>query len=234
MAALRRKQKIQDETLIDLSQAKVTAAHFWERNQKLILGIVGGLVLVIGGWAFYKFVIVEPRQKEAVEQMFQAQFQFERDSFDLALNNPGGGYSGFLEIIDQYGSTPAGNSARYYAGICYLNMGNFDEAIKHLEKFSPSDDILSAMKQGALGDAYAELGQLDKALSQYNKAAAAGNNDLTAPYFLLKVGQLHEKQGNAAEARKAYEKIRSEYPDSEEGMDIEKYLARLELAENKG
>lgn len=234
MAALRRKKQIQDETLIDLSQAKVTAEHFWEKNQKLILGILGGLVLVVGGWAFYKFVIVEPRQKEAVEQMFQAQFQFERDSFELALKNPGGGYAGFLEIIDKYGSTPAGNSAHYYAGISYLNLGNFDDAIHHLEKFSPKDDIMAAMKSGAIGDAYAEQGNLDKALSQYNKAAAAGDNSLTAPHYLLKAAQLNEKQGNLAEARKAYDKIRSEYPDSEEGQDVEKYLARLDMLENKG
>jgi TolA-binding protein len=90
------------------------------------------------------------------------------------------------------------------------------------------------MKLGALGDAYAELNQMDKALSHYNKAASAGDNSLTTPYYLLKVGQLSEKEGNVAEARKAYEKIRSEYPQTEEGQEIEKYLARLDAADNKG
>lgn len=234
MAALRRKKQVQDETLIDLSQAKVTAENFWETNQKFILGGLAAIVLLVGGYAFYRFVIVEPRQKEAVEQMFQAQMQFERDSFELALNNPGGGYSGFLEIMDQYGSTPAGNTAAYYAGICYLNLGNFSEAITYLEKYSPKDELTKAMKLGAIGDAYAEQDQLDKALSHYNKAANAGENALTTPYYLLKVAQLQEKQGKLAEARKAYEQIRSEYPESEEGQDVEKYLARLDFMDNKG
>ncbi len=228
MATIRRKKQVQDETLIDLSQAKVSAERFWEKNQKILLIILGGLFLVVGGYFFYRFVIVEPKQKEAIEQMFQAQLQFERDSFDLALNNPGGGYAGFLEIIDKYGSTPAGNTAHYYAGICYLHLGGFEDAISHLETFSPKDDITEAMKLGAIGDAYSELNQLDKALAQYVKAAGAADNNLTTPYFLLKTGQLHEKQGNREEARSAYSRILSEYPDSEEGQEIEKYLARLE------
>lgn len=231
MAAQRRKKEIQDETLIDLSQAKVTAEHFLERNSKMLVGILGGIIVIVGGYLFYKYMIIEPRQKEAVEQMFQAQIQFEKDSFDLALNNPGGGYAGFLEIIDQYSGTPAANTANYYAGISYLNMGNFDEAINYLDAFSPKDDMTKAMKQGALGDAYAEQNDLDKALAQYNKAANVSDNSLIAPYYLMKAGQLSEQLGKFAEAKSAYERIRDEFPNTEEGIDIEKYLIRLEALE---
>ncbi len=231
MAAQRRKKEIQDETLIDLSEAKVSAEHFLEKNSKVLIGVLVGLFVIVGGYLFYKYMIIEPRQKEAVEQMFQAQIQFEKDSFDLALNNPGGGYAGFLEIIDQYGGTPAANTSQYYAGISYLNMGNFEEAINYLEAFSPKDDVTKAMKQGALGDAYAEQNDLDKALSQYNKAANVSENNLITPYYLLKVGQLSEQQGKLAEARKAYERIRDDFPNTEEGAEIEKYLILLEALE---
>ncbi len=231
MAAQRRKKEIQDETLIDLSQAKVTAEHFLEKNSKVLIGVLVGLFVVVGGYLFYKYMIVEPRQKEAVEQMFQAQIQFEKDSFNLALNNPGGGYAGFLEIIDQYSGTPAANTAQYYAGISYLNMGNFDEAIEYLEAFDAPDDLTKAMKQGALGDAYAEKDDLEKALSQYKKAANVSDNSLITPYYLMKVGQLSEQQGNLAEARKAYERLRDDFPNTEEGAEVEKYLIRLEALE---
>ena len=234
MAAQRKKKEIQDETLIDLAQAKVSAEHFLERNSKMLIGILVGLFVIVGGYLFYTYMIVEPRQKEAVEQMFQAEIQFEKDSFDLALNNPGGGYAGFLEIIDQYGGTRAANTAKYYAGISYLNLGNFEEAIRYLEDFSPKDDITKAMKLGALGDAYAEQNDLDKALSQYQKAANAGDNALLTPYYLMKVGQLSEMQNNFSEARKAYERIRDEYPTADEGVDIEKYIVRLDAKEGKG
>jgi len=228
MAALSRKKQVQDETLIDLSQAKVTAEHFLDRYRNILLGAVGAIVLIGGGYLVYRYVIVEPRQKEAVEQMFQAQMMFERDSFDLALNNPGGGYSGFLEIIDNFGGTPAANSAKYYAGVCYLNMGNFEDAVKYLEDFDAPDGMFEALKQGAIGDAYAEQDQMDKALAQYEKASKADDNDLTTPYYLLKLGQLSEKQGKKDEAKKAYETIKNEFPNTEEGAEVEKYLARLE------
>ena len=228
MAALSRKKQVQDETLIDLSQAKVTAEHFLERYRNILLGAVGAIVLIGGGYLVYRYVIVEPRQKEAVEQMFQAQMMFERDSFDLALNNPGGGYSGFLEIIDNFGGTPAANSAKYYAGVCYLNMGNFEDAVKYLEDFDAPDGMFEALKQGAIGDAYAEQDQMDKALAQYEKASKADDNDLTTPYYLLKLGQLSEKQGKKDEAKKAYETIKNEFPNTEEGAEVEKYLARIE------
>lgn len=228
MAALSRKKQVQDETLIDLSQAKVSAEHFIDRYRNILLGAVAAVVLIGGGYLVYRYVIVEPRQKEAVEQMFQAQMMFERDSFDLALNNPGGGYSGFLEIIDNFGGTPAANSAKYYAGICYLNLGNFADAVQYLEDFSAPDGMFESLKQGAIGDAYAEQDQMDKAISQYEKAAKADENDMTTPYYLMKLGQLSEKQGNKEEAKKAYETIKAEYPNTEEGAEVEKYLARLE------
>lgn len=228
MAAIRRKQQVQDETLIDLSKAKVSAEQYFEKYKPYILGGLGGIVLIIGGYLFYRYVIIEPRQKEAVEQMFQAQFQFERDSFDLALNNPGGGYIGFLDIIDQFGGTPAANSAHYYAGICYLNLGNFDDALKHLNKFSAKDPFTKAVKEGALGDIYSEQNQMDKAISQYKKAAAAADNDFTAPYYMMKLGQLNVLQGNNAEAKKIFEEIKFKYPETDESLEAEKYIALLE------
>ena len=88
-----------------------------------------------------------------------------QDSFILALENPGGGFEGFLDTIDNYGSTKSGNLAKYYAGISYLNLGRTEDAINYLESYRSNDDITSIMKAGALGDAYAESQSYDKALS---------------------------------------------------------------------
>ena len=109
--------------------------------------------------------------------MRQAQFQFERDSFALALTNPGGGYSGFLDIIDNYGGTKAANLAHYYAGISYLNLGQYDVAIEYLNDFKAKDEILPITKYGAIAAAYVNYRILDQAISYYKKAINAGNND---------------------------------------------------------
>lgn len=224
-----RKQKKQEETLVDIVQVKEQAEDFFERNQFMVLGIVGVLVLIVGGWFVYQNLYQKPRNERAMAQMFQAQFQFERDSFALALENPGGGYDGFLDIIDSYSGTKAANLSSYYAGVSYLHLGRYEAAIDYLKDYKPSGDVLPIMKQGALGDAYSELQDWDSAESHYRKAVDVGNNDYLTPYYLKKLGLLYERQGKKDQAVAAYERIQSEYPNTTASQDVEKYLARARV-----
>lgn len=223
----RNKQQEADETLVDLVEVRDSASDFFEDNQKRILGILTGLVLLIGGYIFYTQFVKAPKETEAMEALTQAQNQFERDSFALALSNPGGGFSGFLDIIDSYGGTKAANTASYYAGISYLHLGQYDAAIDYLSNFSPNGTILDYTKYGAIGDAYSEKNDFSSAISNYQKAANAGSNEVLASYYLKKLGLLYEKQGQVSEAKAAFEKIRDNYPSSQEGADIEKYISRV-------
>lgn len=207
----------------------------WEKYPNLLLYIVAGAALLFGGWWGYKELVVKPKQTEAVVAMWQAERLFARDSFQLALTNPGGGYEGFLGIADQYSGTQAGNMARYYAAVCYLQTGDYDSAINQMEKFSPSDDLLPALKQGILGDCYSEKEDYGKAIKYYEKAADASDNEIVATYYLKKLGMLHEYQGNHKDAIKAYERIRRDYANiqSTEWREIEKYIYRAKGNMNK-
>lgn len=228
MAIKRKQVKKDDETLINLASARVQATTFFERNQKMILGVLGGLVLIIGGWFVYHNLIMQPKEEKAMAQMWMAQVQFEQDSFNLALENPGGGYSGFLKIISDYKGTKAANLSNYYAGISYLNLGNFDEALKYLNDFKPNGIIGPVMKHGALGDVYSELNQMDKAIDNYKKAAEASENELLTPYYMKKLAMLYETQSEYSKALEIYKKIKSKYPNSNEALSIDKYIARAE------
>ena len=123
--ARRKKNKQEEEVLVDIVEVRDSFQGFYERNQKVVWGILGGLVLLVGGYFIYNNLYMQPRQVTAMDQMYQAQRQFEQDSFARALTNPGSLYPGFLDIIDQYGNTKAGNLANYYAGVSYLNLGRF-------------------------------------------------------------------------------------------------------------
>ena len=225
--ARRKKQQQAEETLVDLVEVKGQASDFFEKNQtNLLLGLTA-LLLLVGAYIFYTQFVKAPKEKEAMEALAQAQTQFERDSFALALTNPGGGFSGLLDIIDNYSGTKAANTARYYAGISYLQLGQNDAAIDYLDDFSAGNTILSYTKYGAMGDAYSEKNEFDNAIASYKKAAAAGSNEVLASYYLKKLGLLYEKQGNASEAKAAFEKIREQFPTSTEGADIEKYITRV-------
>lgn len=223
----KQKEQQDDDLLVDIGQVSQDTSDFIDRNQTKIFGGLTVLVLLIGGYLAYQNFYVKPNQLAVVEQMSQAQYQFERDSFAVALTNPGAGYPGFLDIIDQYGGTEAGNLANYYAGVSYLNLGQFDAAISYLNDFSANGRVMPIMKNGALGDAYAEKQDLGQALSYYQKAANGGENEALTPYYLKKAGMLSEKQGNTAEALKMYEKIKSDYPLSADATDIDKYIVRV-------
>jgi tetratricopeptide (TPR) repeat protein len=216
-----------DETLVDIVEARDQAQGFVEQNQTIILGVLTAVIVLIGGWLAYKNFVQEPKQREAVTAMSQAQMQFERDSFAQALTNPGGGALGFIDIMEEYSGTPAANVAKYYAGVSYLNLGQFDAAISYLEEYNADGRVLPITKFGTLGDAYAENGDLDKALSFYKKAANAEENDILTPYYMMKVGMLQEKQGNTDAALSAYQELKDEYPTSAAATDVDKYIARL-------
>jgi tetratricopeptide (TPR) repeat protein len=200
---------------------------FYEKYQKEIMYAVAGILGVALLYFGYKKFIQEPKQAEAVSAMWQAQAQFDRDSFELALKNPGAGFDGFEAIADRYSGSKAGNIANYYAGICNMRMGNMDAAIEYLEKFSPDEDMLGTTKNGVLGDCYSEKGDFEKALDYYEKASNGGN-EIIAAIYLKKLGMLNEKQGNREAAVEAYERLRRDFPNqqSSDWREIEKYIYR--------
>ncbi len=229
--ARRKRNKKQDETLVNIVEARDQAQNFFDRNQQFIVGAVLVVVLIAGGIFAYNNFYVKPRQTEAIQQMFQAEVQFQQDSFVQALTNPGGGYKGFLDITEDYSGTPAANLANYYAGVSYLNIGEYEAAISYLKDFKPDGEIGPVMKYGTLGDAYSELNDLDQAMSYYEKAANAEDNDLLTPYYLKKIGLLNEYQQNYPDALEAYQEIKDNYPQSTEARDIDKFIQRAAQAQ---
>jgi tetratricopeptide (TPR) repeat protein len=223
------KRKADQEEVVVKTTAPVQGpvVSFYEKYQKEILYAVAGILGVALLYFGYKKFIQEPKQTEAVAAMWQAQAQFDRDSFELALKNPGAGFDGFEAIADKYSGSKAGNIANYYAGICNLRMGNIDAAIEYLEKFSPDEEILGTTKYGVLGDCYSEKGDFEKAIDMYEKASNGGNETVAAIY-LKKLGMLNEKQGNREAALAAYERLRREFPNpqSADWREIEKYIYR--------
>jgi len=225
----RRKQQKSEETLVDLVEVKEQASDYFERNQMQVFGILAIIVIGLGGLFAYTSLYKMPRNARAMEQMFQAQFQFERDSFARALDNPGGGYDGFLDIIDNFGGTKAANLSSYYSGISYLHLGRYEAAREYLETFKPAGEVTPIMKYGALGDVYSELGDMDKALSMYEKASTVSPNDFLTPYYLKKLGLLNEQQGNTEKAHAAFTQIKENYSEMSIARDIDKYIMRVEV-----
>ncbi len=199
-----------------------------ERNQKVIFSIVGLIALLAVGYVLYQNFIVEPKEEEAANMMFTAQQKFQAagdgvqsDSlYNLALKGTDG-KPGFEKIASDYSGTAAGNLANYYAGMAYLHIGKYTEAIASLDKFSSKDEVLSVLAKGALGDAFAQKNQLKEALDYYVKASEMQTNNFTTPMFLLKAGQTALALGNKADANKYFTKIKDKYESTPEGQGID-------------
>lgn len=205
---------------------------FIERNGKAMLIALGVIIVLVGGYFSYKYLYLAPRADKASAAMFEAQNQFERDSFALALNG-NASFDGFLTIADQYGNTPQGNIAKHYAGLCYLYMGEYQQAIDAFKSYKAVKDnaagtLIAAQNLGLTGDAYVELGQLDEGVKYYERAAAFSDNIGTAPVYLKKAGLANEKLGNLRKALDQYTTIRNDYPRSMQARDIEKFIARVQ------
>lgn len=214
---------------------KVSNVEQFVEDKKKPLLIGGGVVLALGAILLYVFLMWIPsRNTEAQKAMYMAEFAFGKDSFQLALNGRAMGtapFAGFAEISSKYSFTKAANLANYYAGICCLNLKKYDEAVTYLNKFSTKDPVIGAVALNATGDAYAEQNKMDDAVSYYEKAANFSDNESYTPMFLLKAGNALERQKKYADAKGYYEKIKEKYPNSEEGRDIEKYIARASAAQ---
>ena len=219
------KQKHND-SFEQLEEATISTEQFIEKNQKMLIRIVLIIIVIIAAIFGYQKFYKIPRGEEALRQMFMAENYFAKDSFNLALNGDSQ-YKGFLDIAEDYSSTPSGNLAKYYAGLCYLYLGDYNNAITYLEKFSSSDLIFSDLVKANIGDAYMQLGDYKKAADYYNKAANGNTNILTTPMVLMKAGEAYEKANDFKSALKAYERIEKEYPQSMEARFIEKYLLRF-------
>jgi tetratricopeptide (TPR) repeat protein len=223
------KKKIkQEDNLQELESALTKTEQFIEDNQKTITYVVGAVILVVGAYlAFHKFYL-QPKEEEALSQMFMAENYFEKDSFNLAINGDGN-YLGFLDIIDDYGMTKSANRANYYTGISYLHMGQYEDAIDYLKKFKTDDLLLAPVKVGAIGDAMLELGEKEDALKQYKKAYSETENELTTPVYKMKAAKLLESMDKFEEALKLLEEIKKDYPQSAEGTTVDKYIARIKI-----
>lgn len=217
-----------DEPIVDVQEAFSKTERYIDDNKKS-LGVILGLILVLVAVFFgYKKFISEPKDQEAQAVLFYAERYFDMDSTDKAMNGDGE-HPGLIEIVEDYGSTPTGNTAKYMLGICYFQKGQYEESIEMLEDFDSKSMMLAPIANAIIGDAHMELGEKEDAIEYYLKAANMNRNDFSTPINLMKAGMAYIDLGKFKEAVGVFEQIRTEFPDSREGREIEKHLefARL-------
>ena len=201
---------------------------FFLKYKNVIMGCVLALVVVVAGVMLYKNYVSGPAELKASTAIAKGQDYFSQQQYELALNGDSTGYAGFAKIASEHSSTAAGNLANLYAGLCYANLDKWDEAVQYLEKYDAADDqMVSPAALGALGNAYAHLNDLDKAVSTLKKAAEKADNNSLSPTFLIQAGQILESQDKKDEALKLYQQVKEKYFQSMQSQIIDEYIERV-------
>lgn len=213
------KQQNTDTTVQEVDGAISKTEQFIDKNRNNILYSFVAIVLVVAAvWGINK--CSDSSNASAQEEIYAAQQLFELGDYEQAL-------AGFEGVIDEYGSTKAGNLAKAYAGLCNSELGNYAAAIDQLKSFSGSDAVLAPAIMAALGNCYANQNDFVEAAKSYERAASMSNSAQYSPLYLRKAGQAYEKAGNNAEALKIYESIRKGWAETTVGQNIDKYIERV-------
>ena len=226
---------IKEQGALDNGALMKSEAFAMKYRKAIIIAVAAIVIAVVGGF-LYKAYVAQPREEKASTALAKGQEYFDAEQFDKALKGDGAGYAGLLNIINDYSSTDAANLANLYAGLCYANLNKWDDAVKYLDAYSPADDaMVSPAAIAALGNAYAHVNQLDKAIDNLEKAAEMadkqakdGVNNSIAPTFYLQAGILLESQGKKDKALELYQKIKANYVNAQlvQSQEIDKYIER--------
>lgn len=226
------KKPVEKDPEVSIEQALTNTELFFERNGRLLLAVVALIILGVGGYFGYRYFYAAPRAEKAATAMFDAQHQFERDSFANALAGVKNVFLGFDEIIAEYDGTPEANLANHYAGICCMSTGDFARAITYFEKYKKVDNaagqILYAQNVGLIGDCHIESGNTAEGIEFYQKAIGESTSEATAPLFMYKAAIAMCSEGQYADAAAMFRRLQGEFPRSSQARDADKYIAYAE------
>lgn len=228
------------EVFNTLDQGASKTEEWVAKNQKYIFIVIAVVAVVVLGYLGYNKFIQEPKESEAMNDMFQAQQYFDQavaggvqsDSLYTLSLNGGEGKFGMLDIVSEYKGTDAANLANYYAGMAYLNTKDYTNAVEYLSNFSSDDDVLGPIAQGGIGDAFMQLDQKEDALDYYVKAANMKTNNFTTPMYLFKAGTTALELGKNGDALKYFNRIKDEFSTSTEALNIDVWVGKAEAASN--
>mgnify|MGYP003477919297 CR=1 FL=1 len=223
----KKKQTVEDQNLENVQEALNTTSAWIEKNQNKLTWITTAIALVVVGVLAFNNYVIKPKAVEVSNENAKAVTYFMQGDYNKALNGDDAECVGFQAIADEYKGYQGGKLAALYAGVCYYQLGQYEDAAAYLSKFSADDLSIEPAALQLLGDAYVQMEDYSKAVKAFESAAKSGN-DLIAPMSLMKAGKVYLELGNNAAAKKAFETVKAQYPTSAEAQDADKYIAIAE------
>jgi tetratricopeptide (TPR) repeat protein len=200
-----------------------------KKNQQIIIYLIAGGLIAAAAIFGYSEFYQKPLEAKAADAMYVAEKYFANDSSALVLNGDGNS-KGVLYIIKEFSGTKAANLAKYYAGMSYYRLKDYNKAIEYLKDFSTNAKQVQAVAYGSIGDAYSELKKNDEAIEYYKKAGTHFPEDeAISSEYLFRAASFLELNGKNDAALEIYKQIKKDYPKSEKGFSIDKYINRIQV-----
>lgn len=205
----------------EIKKDKLVTAYFeskeWfakEENKKRIY-IFGGILVAIAVLIFFYVSNKKAKNEEAEVKLSAVITIYDMNNYQQALDgDPAQEIMGLKEIIDKFGSTQSGETAKLYAGNCYFNLNDFDNALKMFDDYSGNNDIVKASCLSGIGAVYEAKGDLKKAGEFFEKAAKVNIDVVINPENLFYAVRAYSQAGDKESALRVFEVLRSEYPKS--------------------
>jgi tetratricopeptide (TPR) repeat protein len=205
----------------EIKKDKLVTAYFeskeWfnkSENKKRIYTI-GGIILAIVVLIFFYVSNRKAKNEEAGIKLSAIITIYDQNNYQQALDgDPAQNLMGLREIVDQYGSTESGETAKLYAGNCYFNLNDYDSALKYFDDYSGSNDIIKSSCLSGIGAVYEAKGDLKKAGEYFEKAAKVNENVVINPENLYYAVRAYSLAGDKEAANRVFETLKNEYPKS--------------------
>lgn len=226
----------QDEQLESVNEALSRSERWIEENQKMLTIVVTVVVAIVFAVIAINQWVIKPNAVAASNENAQAEVYFQQaeqatlqgdtakaaELYKKALEGDNGECVGFLEVAENYSNQQA-ELAALYAGICYAELGQLEEAAEYLQKFSANDITVAPAALMRLGDVYVELDNLEEAAKAFENAAKE-DNEIIAPMAMMKAARVYLKLEDKASALRVLEALKKQYPGSQDAAEADKYL----------
>ena len=219
-----------EKNLENINEALSSSEQFIEKNQNAIMIGLGVVIVVVLAILAYHNLYLKPKNENAQAAIFKGERYFQNQEDSIALFGNGNDYIGFEEVMNQFGGTKTADLARAYAGISYSRLGDNEKALNYLDKFKGGDKLVTPAITGAIGDVYMNLGNSDKAVSNFLKAAKDADDNMLSPIYYKKAGLAYIHAQNFDKAIETFEKIKTTYLNSPEGQEADKYIEQAKLS----
>ena len=223
------KKEIKQDALLT---AYANATTFYEANKKYVTYGVTALVAIVIAVVVFMNNRKANNEKAASElgRVFAIYDAAATDvrQFKIAIDGqPERGIMGLKAIVDNYGSTAAGEMARIYLANAYYATGQYDQALQQYDSFGGSGDLLKAAAYAGMAMCYEVKHEYSKAASSYEKAASVVSNTTDTPEYLGAAGRCYGLAGEKEKAVMLFKRIKKEFPLSNFARDVERYISQF-------